>query len=86
MIQQKFVVVDDDKHHQPLLGNTHTSHRLDQVQHQNFIARVQEAKREIPWTMEIILEVYRYVFKGNGCLKGKLQWEIDPTVEPLSLP
>lgn len=47
---------------------------------------VTHQKQYTPVTREQILQEYSDVFKGEGCLEGKLQLQIDKSVPPVQLP
>ena len=63
--------------------------KLITVQHENIL---QVDDNVVPkdnyqgLTMENITETYRDVFKGLGCMEGKLHLEVDETIPPTVMP
>ena len=77
-----FILVDE--HAVPILGSRAAQQMtLVKVQYEN-IAAVSSEKTEL--TMEKIMENFNDVFKGQGCLPGKLHLETDPEVTLTKMP
>ena len=86
--QAEFAVIDEDN--TPLLGSAAAQQmKLITVQHENIL---QVDDNVVPkdnyqgLTMENITETYRDVFKGLGCMEGKLHLEVDETIPPTVMP
>ena len=84
----EFAVVGEDN--TPLLGSAAAQQmNLITVQHENILQlddNVVPKDNYQGLTMENITETYRDVFKGLGCMEGKLHLEVDETIPPTVMP
>ena len=78
------LIVVNKNVHRPILGSKAIqAMELITVQHHNILAI---EKTTGSWTKEQIKQGYSDVFKGDGCLPGKMKLEVDERVAPVQLP